>query len=629
MERPAKRQKLSGQDSYPAREIDPRMREDGPLHHVSGSAPTKTAPPLDLRRRDLPTVPAAGAVLAQNRKSTTHQTRRADATVTASVIDVQVDEGSATLATTEVTAAANGTVVPISDLGSVTVPALTSTASGTSLTQNNSSLSSNSSASTSSQSLLSSILSSVLTDNSTITSAKSTITVTATSTFHITYNNGTFIPPQPPTDSRSHYSSNSIFPESSQSSSTLSTSSSLTGDISSSSTLVPGGSPAPSTGTGPTSSTPPTSSSTNTHSTGPALTPQQQTVVGGVVGGVAGLALVLLALLVFLRWYRSRLKSQGRLPEQLAHRNQSRRHIRGASSNGGSGYEMTQSKRGSNAQLAAALASSLRKWRPHSAGTFATSSSTGPGEATSGERGFQKISGRKIAPVLGTGGDGYGGDWGVFEKELHGRQASTTNQQILERSLSRNSFYRDSKGFYSNSGFDPVRSSSAPGLASQRFTANMMSTKDFAEYFPIPPANTPATSMAGPGSSPLRSHSEINVGLAGEAANSSVPGRELKASRPEGFAVMRPGPARTPTTSSLPDHAQICVSSPRGLRGTAGLAMDPEAPPTPPLPEFTSGEAERGRLTVPSRDRMRGDVSVGSSRSLGSRSTASRFQEGL
>jgi len=53
------------------------------------------------------------------------------------------------------------------------------------------------------------------------------------------------------------------------------------------------------------------------------------------------------------------------------------------------------------------------------------------------ERGFYRVSGRKIASVLETGGDGYGDP---PQHELH------------ERSMSGASFYRDSRGFYGGTG---------------------------------------------------------------------------------------------------------------------------------------------------------------------------------
>lgn len=68
------------------------------------------------------------------------------------------------------------------------------------------------------------------------------------------------------------------------------------------------------------------------------------------------------------------------------------------------------------------------------------------------ERGFYRVSGRKITSVLESGGDGYGGG----DDHLH-----------RENTLSGTSFYRDSRGFYGGHGGPPsplngVVSSSAP-----------------------------------------------------------------------------------------------------------------------------------------------------------------------
>ena len=123
------------------------------------------------------------------------------------------------------------------------------------------------------------------------------------------------------------------------------------------------------------------------------------------------------------------------------------------------------------------------------------SSTTAAASEASGEVGFQKLGGRKIAPVLTSGGDQYGGNYGAFEKDA---ASSSAARGPGGGNLSGASFYRDSQGFYGGPG-------SAPG--------------------------TPAGSSANlPGPSGARDFAD--------------PGHP-----PEGVAVMRPSPARTPVTS--------------------------------------------------------------------------------
>jgi hypothetical protein len=68
---------------------------------------------------------------------------------------------------------------------------------------------------------------------------------------------------------------------------------------------------------------------------------------------------------------------------------------------------------------------------------FSQRTETGTISSTAGsERGFYRVSGRKLPSVLQTGGDGYGGGVGVDQRDT----------------LSGASFYRDSQGFYGGLG---------------------------------------------------------------------------------------------------------------------------------------------------------------------------------
>lgn len=247
--------------------------------------------------------------------------------------------------------------------------------------------------------------------------------------------------------------------------------------------------------------------------------------MGGVLGGLAGIAIVLFVLLAFLRWYRRRLKSRGELPEQITQRNLM----------GGSSHHHTMSQRSSGVPLTSALAASLRRFRPVSSytqGTTATASTI-----PESERGFQRIAGRKIGPVLSTGGDGYGGSYGAFEKESG---PSTFNP--TERDLAGASFYRDSQGFYGGRGDLPSSPTTATNATGSRSGPGRSLTRDFAEEDLLHPHP-----------------SQIS----------------LPSSKPEGMAALRPSPARTPVTVS-PATSSIRLP----IQQTP--AMD-GAPPMPPM----------------------------------------------
>lgn len=117
-------------------------------------------------------------------------------------------------------------------------------------------------------------------------------------------------------------------------------------------------------------------------------------MVGGVVGSVLGVLLLLL--LAFL--YRRYRKKQNQTSAGSGGEGVSSQGVH----HGGSGPRSAEmsSQRLSDTPLAAAAV--LGRWK--SSSTYSARSST------TGERGFQKISGRKIPSVLQTGGDGYGDD---------------------------------------------------------------------------------------------------------------------------------------------------------------------------------------------------------------------------
>jgi hypothetical protein len=282
------------------------------------------------------------------------------------------------------------------------------------------------------------------------------------------------------------------------------------------------------------------------------------------VGGVAGLAFLLLILLTLLRWYRKRLQSRGQLPEQIAAR---------AATGGGPGATTQMSSPSSHIPFASAILSSTRRWRPQSSATTATAV-TNHSSAPESERGFQRIAGRKIAPVIGSGSDQYGGNYGAFEKDYaEGRltrephsssQAAPTNND--GSGLADKSFYRDSQGFYGGKGE------------------------------PQPTSPTLVSSSLG----------HTRGGVRDPTITDSID-EDLREDATEGYAVMRPSPARTPMTNS-PSNSSL------RLPIQQGPFMEPGAPPTPALPPYLTGRRQD---------------SVG--RSLGSQdgSRGSRFTESM
>ncbi|KAJ9397375.1 hypothetical protein DTO282F9_5683 [Paecilomyces variotii] len=137
-------------------------------------------------------------------------------------------------------------------------------------------------------------------------------------------------------------------------------------------------------------------------------------VVGGVVGGVAGAFFLFLLALLVLRWRKKYAhKTRGALASDDATSGAAR------SESGAPNAEM-MSQRSSVTPLAAAAASAgfFNRWR-NSTQTVSTQ------DTTPSERGFQKISGRKIPSVLRTGGDGYGS--GGEEEIVPGAVASSTD----------------------------------------------------------------------------------------------------------------------------------------------------------------------------------------------------------
>jgi hypothetical protein len=587
MERPAKRQKLSssGLRPYP----NDHTRQDGELSCTHADAktegvqgrpvvPTPTLNKYDLRRRyvfdgsskrgrdQLPGRDAAALIIP----------RAPDTTVLATAVDVNVQDGSTTVANTLILQASDATVISFTSLGAVTIEAQPNASGNTTTTSDSSQVGASpltsSGASLPTKSLVSSTLSTSSLppgyNSSATNTSDNTITLTLTSTLNVSFLNGTLVTLSNPSDATAPATTTSSASDRG-SHTNRSTIISATSDLSNS-PLASGAAPtnnglgaAPSSGgTGAAGFGSPTTAvssatSSSSSNTGSGPGPATPTVVGGVVGGVAGLAFLLLILLTLLRWYRKRLQSRGQLPEQIAARTVT----------GGDPSAATQmSSQSSHTPLAAAILSSTRRWRPQSSATTATAL-TNYSSVPDSERGFQRIAGRKIAPVIGSGSDQYGGNYGAFENDFAEgrltREAHSSSQAAPANNpdggLADKSFYRDSQGFYGGKG-DPRPTSST--LVPSSLAHTHSSTRD--------PTNTDSI------------------------------GEDQREDTTEGYAVMRPSPARTPMTSS-PSNSSL------RLPIHQGPLMELGAPPTPALPPHLAGRRQDGvGRSLGSQDGSRG-----------------------
>lgn len=160
-------------------------------------------------------------------------------------------------------------------------------------------------------------------------------------------------------------------------------------------------------------------------------------IAGGVVGSVAGVAILIFVIMAFIRWKK---------------RHQSMLLL--GDGDRGTGAETTRdgppsqppggmTERRSFAYAVPAVLASMTGYKRSSQKTETdrTISST-----AGSERGFYRVSGRKLPSVLQSGGDGYGGG-------------------IDTNTLSGSSFYRDSQGFYGGAG-SPTSPSHPPGAIS-------------------------------------------------------------------------------------------------------------------------------------------------------------------
>lgn len=297
---------------------------------------------------------------------------------------------------------------------------------------------------------------------------------------------------------------------------------------------------------------------------GGGLTPTNRAVVGGVVGGLAGLSIVFLLLLLLIRWRRNKARLQrpmfSPLPQSIPP--------------GETGQGSSMTERSSAAPLAAG--SFFKRLRPHSGQTAATTD-TGPSE-----RGFQNFGGRKLESVLSSRGDGYGepgpssasgpaAGFGSTPSVARGQGFGHSPGPSEPETLSGSSFYRDSQGFYGGKEADS--------------------------------GSVPSSLMVGP-SSPPRSSPTYPPPPAGGIPPEGFGGATRATSE---IAVMRPGPARTPVTNQPgfipmrnPPRPPRSTPSPRPPRSTPSSRTGPISTSPVPRPPDELGRSH------PSFDGSRG-----------------------
>ena len=313
-------------------------------------------------------------------------------------------------------------------------------------------------------------------------------------------------------------------------------------------------------GTGNTASALPTA--TPGAGSGGSSTPPASVLAGGIVGGVAGATILVLILVLLFRWRRGKMAERRTISPPIPQ----------TIGPGGVPQPGNMTQRSSITPIAGA--GFFGRLRPASSQT-ATSAETGPSE-----RGFQKISGRKLPSVLTSGGDGYGDNAAAGPSAAPAPASASTNptgpagsrsQGVApgqgpfaglapalrpgspNRSLSGSSFYRDSHGFYG--GIVPESTTQAETDIS----------------------SSPSTSPSYP--APL-----------------NISDRSQASQRQPEVAITRPGPARTPVINQ---PGVVPIRSPsRANQPPPRLARGTPPPQTP----FRDG---LGR-SHPSQDGSRG-----------------------
>lgn len=218
--------------------------------------------------------------------------------------------------------------------------------------------------------------------------------------------------------------------------------------------------------------------------------------MGGVVGGVAGLAALLFLLLFVLRWKKKNggMVSLGSVPALTIAGGGT---AGGVGGNGGSGAAAqsqgflnqpprSMTERRSLAMAVPAALASLSKNKRTSQNT-----ATNTVSSACSERGFYRVSGKKLPSVLQHGGDGYGEP---NPNTMSGSSFYPSGVPPMPNpnTLSGTSFYRDSEGFYGSQPSPPLdppnRDSGVPVMRPSPARTPVTEHGPFVEpHAPIPP----------------------------------------------------------------------------------------------------------------------------------------------
>lgn len=215
----------------------------------------------------------------------------------------------------------------------------------------------------------------------------------------------------------------------------------------------------------------------------PDLTPQQQQIVGGVVGGVAGAAIFALVIMLLLRYKRKR-DAQALINADQSSASGSRA-LPGTDGSGG-GSDMSERNAGSAAVLGALASLTGKRSQQASAGAAAPPPPTG-------ERGFYRVSGRKLPSVLTSGGDGYTDP----RESTMSDQSNYSDGSQSSEPIARSTPYALGTPMRPISGIPIMRSGPARTPVQQN--------NPFADPSPSPFADPPKTPPSPPRSSPARS----------------------------------------------------------------------------------------------------------------------------
>lgn len=185
------------------------------------------------------------------------------------------------------------------------------------------------------------------------------------------------------------------------------------------------------------------------------------TIAGGVVGGAAGLALIALMILLFLRRYKKRAQlGHLALPPNAAG------PLAGSSAGSASGGPGMAERSGLMPFAGAVPALFKHQSRSQHSGS------------ETGERGFQRVAGRKLPSAISEGMTGPSHPSISPSPMSPPPTMPLVDAEGHERNLSSHSFYRDSAGFYGGDGSspspDPFSDTNLPATVAGSTTAEQM-----------------------------------------------------------------------------------------------------------------------------------------------------------